>query len=55
MLVGMLESLDDSQGLICVSSDLLVVDSDRSDSSFGIDDKESSQGGSIKTIVLILN
>ena len=55
MLVCMLESLDDSQGLICIPSDLLVVDSDRSDSSLGIDDKESSQGGAIKAIVLILN
>jgi hypothetical protein len=42
MLVGMLESLNDSQSLIGVSSHLLIINGDRSDGTFGVNDKESS-------------
>ena len=55
MLISMLEGLNDSESLVSVSSNLLVINSDWSDDSFSVNNEKSSQGCSVKTIILIFN
>ena len=55
VLVGILESLNESEGLVHISSNWGIVDLDCSNDTLLVDDEETSKGGTVEVVVFVFN